>query len=90
MNAIAESLARDVEEMIERFRVGVIGRVAGRLAAPLTKASRKRGPYKTHCKYGHPRSGDNLYISPKGQRACRACVLRHVKAHFARHGRNGK
>lgn len=27
---------------------------------------------KTHCKRGHPLSGDNLYVS-KGQRWCRAC-----------------
>ncbi len=30
---------------------------------------------KTHCKRGHPFSGDNLYINPtKGTRRCRACV----------------
>lgn len=29
---------------------------------------------KTHCKWGHPLSGDNLYVSPSnGQRCCRAC-----------------
>ena len=28
---------------------------------------------KTHCKHGHPLSGDNLRISPNGMRACRAC-----------------
>jgi len=32
---------------------------------------------KTHCKYGHPLSGDNLYVSPKGIRNCRACVNRN-------------
>ena len=30
---------------------------------------------KTHCPYGHPYSGDNLYISPKsGSRACKICA----------------
>lgn len=28
---------------------------------------------KTHCKQGHPFSGDNLYISPVGRRGCRIC-----------------
>lgn len=28
---------------------------------------------KTHCKYGHELSGDNLYVSPKGARSCRMC-----------------
>lgn len=29
---------------------------------------------KTHCKYGHPLSGDNLYTSPKRRRQCRICL----------------
>lgn len=28
---------------------------------------------KTHCKRGHPLSGPNLYINPKGQRNCKTC-----------------
>ncbi len=28
---------------------------------------------KTHCKYGHPLSGENLYIPPSGERDCRIC-----------------
>lgn len=28
---------------------------------------------KTHCIHGHPLSGDNLYVTPSGGRACRAC-----------------
>jgi HNH endonuclease len=28
---------------------------------------------KTHCKHGHPLSGDNLRIGPNGVRTCRAC-----------------
>lgn len=28
---------------------------------------------QTHCKHGHPLSGDNLYIRPTGRRECRAC-----------------
>lgn len=29
---------------------------------------------KTHCPHGHPYSGDNLYIDPKGCLICRTCV----------------
>ena len=31
---------------------------------------------QTHCKHGHPFSGDNLYITPKGGRACNSCKTR--------------
>lgn len=35
---------------------------------------------KSHCKQGHPFSGDNLYLSPAGRRACRACMAAaHVR-----------
>ena len=27
----------------------------------------------THCPQGHPYSGDNLYVSPRGERRCRTC-----------------
>ncbi len=35
----------------------------------------RRGEWanKTHCPQGHPYSGDNLYIDPKGWRHCRTC-----------------
>lgn len=32
---------------------------------------------KTHCAQGHPFSGDNLYITPDGRRACRTCKRNH-------------
>lgn len=28
---------------------------------------------KTHCKRGHPLSGDNLYVKPTGSRVCKTC-----------------
>lgn len=28
---------------------------------------------KTQCKHGHPLSGPNLYVNPRGQRQCRTC-----------------
>lgn len=34
-----------------------------------------RNAAKTHCKRGHPLSGDNLYVAPKtGARNCRTCM----------------
>lgn len=29
---------------------------------------------KTHCPSGHPYSGSNLYLDPKGYRRCRECM----------------
>jgi len=29
--------------------------------------------FKTHCPYGHPYSGENLYIGKRGDRECREC-----------------
>lgn len=36
----------------------------------------RRMKAKTHCPYGHPYSGDNLYIKPNtpGHRDCRTCI----------------
>jgi hypothetical protein len=35
---------------------------------------RRMGEAMTHCKRGHPLSGDNLRINPKtGRRICQAC-----------------
>lgn len=28
---------------------------------------------KTRCPHGHPYSGDNTYVSPRGERSCRTC-----------------
>ena len=34
---------------------------------------------KTHCPYGHPYQGDNLYLTPKhGHRQCRICTRRRL------------
>ena len=39
-----------------------------RLAGPNWQAQ------KTHCKHGHPLSGDNLYVTTRGYRNCRICM----------------
>ena len=43
-------------------------------------------PPLSHCKKGHALSGDNLYVSPKGKRRCRACA-RERYAKYQREGR---
>ncbi len=41
------------------------------------------GQKKTHCKQGHPLSGENLYFNSRGQRGCRACMNIHRKRYRA-------
>lgn len=38
---------------------------------------------KTHCPQGHPYSGDNLYVAPKGDRMCKACMRARCSARRA-------
>ena len=57
------------------------GREARALLAENVKASNlRKGDAKralTHCKYGHPLSGDNLYLPPgRRERKCWACIRR--------------
>jgi hypothetical protein len=39
---------------------------------------------KTHCKRGHPLSGDNLFIRLDGYRVCRTCSRAHKRDHQIR------
>ena len=39
---------------------------------------------KTHCPYGHPLSGENLYVKPNGSRNCRKCRKRAVDKYVGR------
>lgn len=40
---------------------------------------------QTHCRRGHPMSGDNLYLAPKnGARMCKACVKITCQAYYER------
>lgn len=36
---------------------------------------------KTHCKRGHPLSGDNLFLDCRGNRQCRVCNRNHWKTY---------
>lgn len=54
----------------------VLVRRSGAAKASGPKRARKfvnQNVHKTHCPRGHPYSGSNLYIDPKGNRRCRAC-----------------
>ena len=57
-------------------------RIRQRAAAKRLKAA-PNAP-KQFCKQGHPFAGDNLYVSPKGQRLCRTCVRRWRAEHIER------
>lgn len=39
---------------------------------------------KEFCKYGHPMSGDNLYIRPNGQNSCKTCLREAAKRNFSK------
>ena len=41
-------------------------------AARLRKGERLRN--RTHCRHGHPLSGENLFVAPEGWRRCRICT----------------
>ena len=52
----------------------VIGTGKKPVNAPWKRIRRIGRKAKTHCKHGHPLSGDNLYITPgDGRRQCRIC-----------------
>ncbi len=40
----------------------------------LKNVSKERYKDTTHCPHGHPYSGPNLYVAPKGDRRCRECA----------------
>lgn len=42
---------------------------------------------KTHCMHGHELAGDNLYITKRGRRDCRACHRRQQMAYMERRRR---
>jgi hypothetical protein len=49
------------------------------------KVKRKLGmksDLKTHCKYGHPYSGENLYLTSEGRRQCRECRKRNTQGYW--------
>lgn len=52
----------------------------------LENANRGWRKNKAECDNGHPLSGENLYIDPKGFRYCRTCRRIWVKAHYKKTG----
>lgn len=63
-----------------------------RAAGPTRRAPKEKAEPKerrpralnSHCKYGHPMSGDNLSIKANGSRRCLACHRREMQAARAR------
>jgi len=53
---------------------------------PVTSAEniRRRSVNQTHCKHGHPLSGDNLYVWRGKMRVCRTCNRARVAEYAAR------
>lgn len=45
--------------------------------------NRERMRSMTHCKHGHPLSGDNLFVRKNGKRECRACMRSRNNKHRA-------
>ena len=43
----------------------------------------------SHCIYGHPFSGENLYIQPNGERTCRICRKR-ISSEYDQRVKKGK
>ena len=59
---------------------------ADAIAKGVAAAAAKRRAI-THCRVGHPYSGDNLYVTPDGKRVCRACNLEAKRKYRAGGGR---
>lgn len=53
-------------------------------AADRTERGRHHLAKVTHCKHGHPLSGENLYVTRKGVRQCRECVRAAKRRHYHR------
>lgn len=52
------------------------------LVPQLVNVRHGRGNGKqTHCPHGHPYSGANLYVPPKGGRVCRMCRSESLRKH---------
>lgn len=81
INAVEE-----VREMIAMFRPYLGERRGARADELLRVAAGNRGALakQTHCKNGHPLSGDNLYVNPaSGYRQCRTCRRTYMKQYHA-------
>ncbi len=53
-------------------------------AADAVSRGRLHEQKKTECPSGHPYEGENLYITPNGERRCRACRKTHKDTYLAR------
>jgi hypothetical protein len=53
-------------------------------AENVRRGSSRRFANQTHCKHGHEFAGDNLYLTPWGERVCRECARRRNREYDAR------
>lgn len=54
------NVAENIQSLCRRCHMEVDGRASGALR-------------RSHCRNGHEFTAENTYVSPKGQRYCRAC-----------------
>ena len=69
--------SEDVRRILSEFMPHMGLRRKDRAVEMLERLARNQGARATwtHCPYGHPLSGDNLYTHPKrGTRMCKACA----------------
>lgn len=80
----------NIQALCRRCHMEADGRLAefaARGAAQLSEVIEKAAVVRrsrTVCKHGHPLSGDNLYVTPKGWRACKTCGEINRRAYLAR------
>lgn len=75
VHLFAGTQADNVYDMMQKGRDDFSGLALGR-----------RGrPFKTYCRWGHPLSGQNLYVAPSGARHCKECkrLQKQGRAHAA-------
>lgn len=79
--AISDGLEVDhlckVRNCVNPAHLEAVSRRENVLRSDSSSARRAR---QTHCKKGHPLSGDNLYVRKEGWRMCKACVNETTKA----------
>ena len=51
------------------------------------KAAAQKRKSLSHCKQGHPYSGENLYVTPDGRRICKECNREAKREYRSRGGR---
>lgn len=69
---VIRELFNDPSELVAKIEENRLDFISKPRKISNTGGGRKR-QNKTHCKHGHPMSGDNLYITSEGRRQCKTC-----------------